>query len=186
MRRPSLAHSPNPPKRWRKVNGPHTPGPTPRRAIRRWRRSTAATPGICTLRGAGSRRTRRSRTPIRQIGPSFANESTPLMIGGMLYTSTSLSQVAAIDAASGETKWVFDPKDPRKRSRSSRQPWLAASRRRLLAQRRRRTHRDPHRVRADDRARRQDRKAGADVRHRWPASISPRACGGRSTATTTP
>jgi quinoprotein glucose dehydrogenase len=44
------------------------------------------------------------------VGPSFANESTPLMIGGVLYTSTSLSQVAAIDAASGETKWVYDPK----------------------------------------------------------------------------
>ena len=44
------------------------------------------------------------------IGPSFANESTPLMIGGTLYTSTSLSQVAAIDATSGETKWVYDPK----------------------------------------------------------------------------
>jgi quinoprotein glucose dehydrogenase len=43
------------------------------------------------------------------VGPSFANESTPLMIGGTLYTSTSLSQVAAVDAASGETKWVFDP-----------------------------------------------------------------------------
>jgi quinoprotein glucose dehydrogenase len=44
------------------------------------------------------------------IGPSFANESTPLMIGDTLYTSTSLSQVAAIDAATGRTKWVFDPK----------------------------------------------------------------------------
>ena len=44
------------------------------------------------------------------VGPSFANESTPLMIGGVLYTSTSLSQVAAIDAATGATKWVFDPK----------------------------------------------------------------------------
>jgi quinoprotein glucose dehydrogenase len=44
------------------------------------------------------------------VGPSFANESTPLMVGGTLYTSTSLSQVAAIDAASGTTKWVFDPK----------------------------------------------------------------------------
>ena len=32
------------------------------------------------------------------------------MVGGVLYTSTSLSQVAAIDAATGETKWVFDPK----------------------------------------------------------------------------
>ena len=44
------------------------------------------------------------------IGPSVANESTPLMVGGVLYTSTSLSQVAAIDAATGETKWVYDPK----------------------------------------------------------------------------
>jgi quinoprotein glucose dehydrogenase len=45
-----------------------------------------------------------------KIGPTRANESTPLMIGGTLYTSTSLSQVAAIDAATGTTKWVFDPK----------------------------------------------------------------------------
>jgi quinoprotein glucose dehydrogenase len=45
-----------------------------------------------------------------KVGPSRANESTPLMVGGTLYTSTSLSQVAAIDAATGVTKWVFDPK----------------------------------------------------------------------------
>jgi len=45
-----------------------------------------------------------------KVGPTRANESTPLMVGGTLYTSTSLSQVAAIDAASGATKWVFDPK----------------------------------------------------------------------------
>ena len=44
------------------------------------------------------------------IGPGFMNESTPLMVNGVLYTSTSLSQVAAIDAATGQTKWVFDPK----------------------------------------------------------------------------
>jgi quinoprotein glucose dehydrogenase len=44
------------------------------------------------------------------IGPTRANECTPLMIGGTLYSSTSLSQVAAIDAATGTTKWVFDPK----------------------------------------------------------------------------
>lgn len=30
------------------------------------------------------------------------------MIVGTLYTSTSLSQVAAIDAATGVTRWVFD------------------------------------------------------------------------------
>jgi glucose dehydrogenase len=44
------------------------------------------------------------------VGPTSTNESTPLMVGGTLYTSTSLSEVAAIDAVSGETKWVFDPK----------------------------------------------------------------------------
>ena len=37
-------------------------------------------------------------------------EATPLMVGGVLYTSTSLSQVAAIDAATGKTLWVYDPK----------------------------------------------------------------------------
>lgn len=44
------------------------------------------------------------------IGPTRANESTPLMVGGTVYTSTTLSEVAAIDAATGDTKWVFDPK----------------------------------------------------------------------------
>jgi quinoprotein glucose dehydrogenase len=45
-----------------------------------------------------------------EIGPGYVNESTPLMVDSVLYTSTSLSQVAAIDAVTGETKWVFDPK----------------------------------------------------------------------------
>jgi glucose dehydrogenase len=40
---------------------------------------------------------------------SFAHEATPLMIGGRLYTSTSLSQVTAIDAATGQTIWTFNP-----------------------------------------------------------------------------
>src|SRR6185436_8089220 len=37
-------------------------------------------------------------------------ESTPIMVDSTLYTSTSLSQIAAIDAATGKTKWVFDPR----------------------------------------------------------------------------
>lgn len=37
-------------------------------------------------------------------------EATPLMVGGTLYVSTSLSQVAAIDAQTGKTIWVYDPK----------------------------------------------------------------------------
>ena len=43
------------------------------------------------------------------IDPSWLHEGTPIMVDGVLYTSTSLSQVAAIDAATGQTKWVFDP-----------------------------------------------------------------------------
>jgi quinoprotein glucose dehydrogenase len=36
-------------------------------------------------------------------------EATPLMVDGVLYISTSLSQVAAVDAATGKTRWVYDP-----------------------------------------------------------------------------
>jgi quinoprotein glucose dehydrogenase len=51
--------------------------------------------------------------PIVEARPSLwtmAYEATPLMVGGILYTSTSLSQVAAIDAATGQTIWVYNPK----------------------------------------------------------------------------
>ena len=41
---------------------------------------------------------------------TWLNEATPLMIGGVLYVSTSISQVAAIQATSGRTLWVHDPK----------------------------------------------------------------------------
>jgi quinoprotein glucose dehydrogenase len=39
---------------------------------------------------------------------------TPIMVGGVLYTSTSFSQVAAIDAGTGETIWVYDPESYRR------------------------------------------------------------------------
>lgn len=38
-----------------------------------------------------------------------AYEDTPLMVNGVLYTVTSLGQVAAIDPATGRTKWHYDP-----------------------------------------------------------------------------
>jgi quinoprotein glucose dehydrogenase len=44
----------------------------------------------------------------RALG-SFAYETTPLMVNGTLYTSTSLSQAAAINAQTGATIWVFNP-----------------------------------------------------------------------------
>jgi len=37
-------------------------------------------------------------------------KATPLMVGGVLYISTPLSQIAAIDAATGETLWTHDPR----------------------------------------------------------------------------
>jgi quinoprotein glucose dehydrogenase len=38
-----------------------------------------------------------------------AFKSTPIMMNGVLYIKTSLSQATAIDAATGKTLWVFDP-----------------------------------------------------------------------------
>src|SRR5262245_22224774 len=43
--------------------------------------------------------------------PSFpaAFKSTPIMVNGVLYIKTSMSQASAIDAATGEPLWTFDP-----------------------------------------------------------------------------
>ena len=41
---------------------------------------------------------------------STSFQGTPIMVDGVLYGSTSLSQVVAIDPASGETIWVHDPR----------------------------------------------------------------------------
>ena len=40
---------------------------------------------------------------------TYLNETTPLMVHGVLYTSTSYSQIAAIDARTGKTLWSYDP-----------------------------------------------------------------------------
>jgi len=36
-------------------------------------------------------------------------QATPIMVDGRLFTSTAMSQVAAIDPATGKTLWVYDP-----------------------------------------------------------------------------
>ncbi len=38
-----------------------------------------------------------------------AFKATPIMVNGVLYIKTSLSEAAAIDAATGKTLWTFDP-----------------------------------------------------------------------------
>jgi quinoprotein glucose dehydrogenase len=40
---------------------------------------------------------------------TMVNEATPIIVNGVLYVSTSLSQVAAIDAQSGKTLWTYNP-----------------------------------------------------------------------------
>ncbi len=57
----------------------------------------------------------RTRYPALQVANDTSNVSinglkgTPLMVGDTLYLSTPLSQVAAIDAATGATRWAYDP-----------------------------------------------------------------------------
>ena len=48
------------------------------------------------------------RTGHRPSATGF--QSTPLMVGGVLYFNTPLSQGVAVDATTGETLWVFNPK----------------------------------------------------------------------------
>jgi quinoprotein glucose dehydrogenase len=45
------------------------------------------------------------------LAPRLAGlKATPLMVDGVLYMTTALYQAAAIDAKTGETLWVFNPK----------------------------------------------------------------------------
>ena len=46
---------------------------------------------------------------VRGAFQTYAYEVTPLYVNGVLYTTTSLGQVAAIDPATGETLWSYDP-----------------------------------------------------------------------------
>lgn len=54
---------------------------------------------------------RENNEMIRERGSfrSYAYEVTPLVVDGVLYATTSLGQIAAIDPTNGETMWSFDP-----------------------------------------------------------------------------
>lgn len=49
------------------------------------------------------------------MGPKFATdnptslEATPIVVGGVMYLSTPLGRVIALDPASGAERWTFDP-----------------------------------------------------------------------------
>ena len=50
-------------------------------------------------------------------------KAIPLMVDGLLYVSTALSQVAAIDAGTGETVWEYDPKSYKRLFRPANLGW---------------------------------------------------------------
>lgn len=48
--------------------------------------------------------------PLAEYGTRPGNfQNTPLMIDNVLYVSTPYNQVAALDAETGEQRWIFDP-----------------------------------------------------------------------------
>lgn len=52
-------------------------------------------------------------SPVNNLSDSFTigeNKVTPVMIDGVLYATTQLNQVVAINAINGESIWTFDPK----------------------------------------------------------------------------
>ena len=54
----------------------------------------------------------RAENPVIRDGQRFrtyAYEVTPLVVDGVLYTTTNLGQVAAIEPTTGETLWTYDP-----------------------------------------------------------------------------
>ena len=48
----------------------------------------------------------------KDMGTNRAQESTPIVVDGILFLTSSWSRVFAIDAVSGETLWSFDPQVP--------------------------------------------------------------------------
>lgn len=50
--------------------------------------------------------------------------ATPIMVDGMLYVSTAIGQVAAINAGIGETVWEYDPKSYERIRRPANMGWL--------------------------------------------------------------
>jgi len=52
----------------------------------------------------------------RELGTTRGLEATPLVSGGVIYTTGEWSTAYAVDAKTGEILWTFDPKVPRSRA----------------------------------------------------------------------
>ena len=57
------------------------------------------------------------------IVPANGFKTTPLMASGLVYLSTSLGQVAALDAGSGELVWSYDPRSYERMGRPASMGW---------------------------------------------------------------
>lgn len=52
----------------------------------------------------------------QELGTSRGLEATPIVEGGVIYTTGSWSVVLAFDARTGKMKWTYDPRVPRERA----------------------------------------------------------------------
>lgn len=52
----------------------------------------------------------------KELGTSRGLEATPIVDGGIIYTTGSWNIVLALDARTGKTKWTYDPKVSRERA----------------------------------------------------------------------
>ena len=49
---------------------------------------------------------------VKDMGTNRAQESTPIIVDGIMFLTSSWSRVFAIDAVTGKTLWAFDPQVP--------------------------------------------------------------------------
>lgn len=69
------------------------------------------TSNVTELKEAWSFRGGDTPPPAERI--FYSSQNTPLKIGDLLYTCTASSQVFALDPATGEVRWHYDPRVPR-------------------------------------------------------------------------
>ncbi len=56
--------------------------------------------------------------------PTMSNfQATPLMIGGALFLNTGLSQGASVDARTGQTRWIYNPRSYEEGTTSNQVTW---------------------------------------------------------------
>ena len=91
--------------------GPPTGATPAARSTRRWTRSRADNVQRLAVAWRWDSPDNAVVSANRGRLPAFpaSFKSTPIMVNGVLYIKTSLSQAAAIDAATGKALWTFDP-----------------------------------------------------------------------------